>query len=914
MSDPAALRACPVLDSAFEDAPSPHSITEERNSLLDEYHTRVGEVRSIRRELRTLQVYHGHVLSQGTNQSGHSSAAQLRDAANRLTQKEKEMDMLKNQCLDLGVYQEPSGASDSEFIDSLSELGQDQSPVADPMTYISPSVYPVLGENQWADNYECRNGFCKEGNSLCCTETMRTSALSTTADWRMDSWRYPRNLQTILPYDTVQKLSIPREPVSSDFDDDDGSSCDQEHFGPYHYSALPRSGTTIRLLKLLPSRSRDQEIVCEFVTHNLEDGRQRTYEALSYAWGQAPRVDYIKVRKDDGFYNLNVTRTLSSALRALRPRRRLRTLWIDAICINQENWEEKSQQVANMRKIYGMASRVCIWLGEADEDSKMAIDFIKHSVSNFKNLDDLFSNQDAILGWRAMTSLMQRPWFSRLWVVQEVVLSNNAELYCGTKTLAWTDFADAVSLFVEVEAATYRLPDVTGQNPKIFNGLFEDVGALGASLLVDITSNLVRTSAGKREPLWNLEHLVSKLSLFEVTEPRDVIYSLLSIAKDTTPTSTTTGMFPTVSAIPTNAYADAWVSRYLHAKPFQIDYSLSFLDVCKEFVVFSINQAAAADPYHALDILCRPWAPSPKKPWLGTRKEARPQALDYEALPSWMPDWTGAAYSLFNHVNHKVKLGRQNGDSFVGLPGTTSRNYCATEMRGIDLENLRFKKRGGVYSLFVSGFILDRVCKVEVASQGGHIPEEWIEAGGWTDMNDDPPNAFWRTLVADRGHNGRNPPSYYPRAFVQSITRGLTSGSLNTTKLIEDGRSSVVAEFYRRVQSVIWNRSLMKTESGRLGMVNKRARKGDMVCILYGCSVPVLLRRYAKSDAMITKERMEENEKIDERKEAANNMVEQDEHGWYELIGECYVHEMMDGEAVAYQDEHGLKPQIFELR
>jgi hypothetical protein len=919
MSDPTALRACPKFESAQGDAPDLQCNDEDGNSLLDEYHSRVGEVRSIRRELRTLQAYQGRELSQGPNPSGHSSVAQLRDAANRLMQKEKEMDILKDQCLNLGVYRDPSGASDSDYIDSLSELGHDYrhtSSVADQVSYISPTVSSVLGENQCSDNYECNAGFYRGGSSPCYTETVPRSTLSSTAEWCMDSWLYPRNpcVHTVLRYNLDHKLTTPREPSPSDLDDEGASCCDPEHLGPYYYSTLPRSGSTIRLLKLLPSFSRDQEIVCEFVNHNLEEGRPQTYATLSYVWGQAPQDDYIKVRKDDGFYSLDVTRTLSSALRSLRPMRRLRTLWIDAICINQEDWEEKSQQVANMRKIYGMASGVCIWLGEADDNSKMAIDFIKHGVSNFKNLDDLFRNQDAVLGWRAMTSLMQRPWFSRLWVIQEVVLSKKAELYCGTRTLSWTDFANAVSLFVEVEAATYRLPDVTGQNPKIFNGLFEGVGALGASLLVDVTNNLVRRSAGKREPLWNLEHLVSKLSLFDVTEPRDVIYSLLSIAKDTTPTSSTTGTFPKVPAVPARAYIDAYASRYLHAKPFQIDYSSSFVDVCKDFVVFSINQAATADPYYALDILCRPWAPSAKKPWQVTRKAAMAQPFNREVLPSWMPDWSGAAYSLFNHVNHKVKLGRQNGDSFVGLPDTTSRYYCAAENKGIDLENLRFKKREIAYSLFVSGFILDQVCRVEVASQGGHIPEEWMEAGGWTNMNNDPPDEFWRTLVADRGHNGRNPPLYYPRAFLQSVTRGLTSGSLNTTKLIEEGRSTVVAEFFRRVQSVIWNRSLMKTELTRLGMVSKRARKGDVICILYGCSVPVILRRHAKSDAMISKERMEDDEKTEERKQAANNLIQQDDHVWYELIGECYIHEMMDGEAIRYQDEHGLKSQIFELR
>jgi hypothetical protein len=123
--------------------------------------------------------------------------------------------------------------------------------------------------------------------------------------------------------------------------------------------------------------------------------------------------------------------------------------------------------------------------------------------------------------------------------------------------------------------------------------------------------------------------------------------------------------------------------------------------------------------------------------------------------------------------------------------------------RTVNLKELKFKKREAYYSMYVSGFVFDKVAIVEVASQAGNVPEEWVRQGGWEDTDDDPPQEFWRTLVANRGHNGRNPPSYYARACKESITKGLTSGSLNTTELINDGRCSVVAEFFRRVQAVI---------------------------------------------------------------------------------------------------------------
>lgn len=116
----------------------------------------------------------------------------------------------------------------------------------------------------------------------------------------------------------------------------------------------------------------------------------------------------------------------------------------------------------------------------------------------------------------------------------------------------------------------------------------------------------------------------------------------------------------------------------------------------------------------------------------------------------------------------------------------------------------------------------------------------------------DPPDAFWRTLVADRGRDVKNPPVYYSRACKESFAKGgLSSGSVNTTNLINNERCSVIAQFCRRVQAVIWNRRFVITESQRLGLAGEEVQRADKVCILYGCSVPVILRYFRKSKEMV---------------------------------------------------------------
>lgn len=136
---------------------------------------------------------------------------------------------------------------------------------------------------------------------------------------------------------------------------------------------------------------------------------------------------------------------------------------------------------------------------------------------------------------------------------------------------------------------------------------------------------------------------------------------------------------------------------------------------------------------------------------------------------------------------------------------------------------------------------------------------------GWENAVDgqtDPPVEFWRTLVADRGKDDRNPPYYYATACRESVSKGgLRGGSVDTAALINSERNSIIAEFCRRVQAVIWNRCLIKTDEplNVLGLASQHVRKGDLVCIVFGCTVPVILRREEKPSGDLEKEKMQDD-------------------------------------------------------
>ena len=145
----------------------------------------------------------------------------------------------------------------------------------------------------------------------------------------------------------------------------------------YQYKRLPHDGSSIRLLRLLPSRSSESQVDCEIFHYDTKNADQTSYEALSYTWGDIPQAVDIRV---NGCV-FAVTVNLEGALRALRNADKPRLLWVDAICIDQSNTKEQGEQVGIMWDIYKTADRVVIWLGPDEGDSTIAMEsFARHEA------------------------------------------------------------------------------------------------------------------------------------------------------------------------------------------------------------------------------------------------------------------------------------------------------------------------------------------------------------------------------------------------------------------------------------------------------------------------------------------------------------------------------------------------------
>jgi hypothetical protein len=658
----------------------------------------------------------------------------------------------------------------------------------------------------------------------------------------------------------------------------------------YKYKKLS-SDDEIRILILHEGKSHEK-IECSLVRRRMSDPKCR-YAALSYYWGEDDATNEIRIRTEkvlgpsDGFYEAAVAMggpqpfyvrsNLYAALGQLRREDTPLPLWVDALCIDQNNKEEKNHQVSKMAAIYNHAIRVCVWLGEGSHETDSAIAFVPE-ILDLSNFDNFIKDASTPPKWFALAELMRNRWFTRRWVVQELALAREANLYCGNRIVHWDDFADAVALFVTKFDSVKRLFQSSkefGFNPDKLG----DVRALGANILVEATTNLFRKSDnGKiQECLSTLETLVSRLLTFEASDTRDTIYALLSIAKDTP------AGFDMSQSQDLGRPNDA--SFILNP-----DYKKSELEVYKTYTDFCIQSSGS------LDIICRHWAPMRTSRSTNPMRQLFLQNQRRDKLPSWVPL---LAESPFGNPEDALN-GRVSGDSLVGRPD----RKCYNASKGTTAKEARFGELAEVLAwntnqeaqqsdeevwndaaetwpetisdgtLYVQGFHVDTISELSSRIAEGIILTESLKMGGWDESDgqvlERVPEKLWRTLVADRGPDGTNPPSWYHRACLYCLSHRTNNGDLNTRILIAEAKASMMVEFLKRVQSVVWNRKFfLSKEKGRFGLAPKRTREGDMICILYGCSVPVILREHST-----------------------------DRDVFYELIGEAYVHGLMDGEAM----------------
>jgi hypothetical protein len=143
----------------------------------------------------------------------------------------------------------------------------------------------------------------------------------------------------------------------------------------YKYLPPDKGSDSVRLLRLLPSEVDKAEIRAELLEYNLRNTQysRHPYEALSYVWGGLETTRFVSIGNEE----LGITPNLYAALLRLRDVNFPRTLWVDAVCINQSDIAEKEIQIQHMAKIYGYAKCTIAWLGEEANMSNTALEAIR---------------------------------------------------------------------------------------------------------------------------------------------------------------------------------------------------------------------------------------------------------------------------------------------------------------------------------------------------------------------------------------------------------------------------------------------------------------------------------------------------------------------------------------------------------
>lgn len=311
----------------------------------------------------------------------------------------------------------------------------------------------------------------------------------------------------------------------------------------------------IRLLTLSPG-SFDSDIHVSLTYVRLETHEPPHYEALSYAWGSDVRSYVVYVDTKDGQQSLSVTENLHSALQHLRDSSSPRTLWADAACINQSDDKERSQQVAMMADIYRSAAKVIVWLGPEANNSAAAIEALKTLASRI-HVDwgllivSAASNVDAESDWvdlkkkapfdqETWTSigwLLDRSWFSRLWIWQEVHLAcKGAVIICGDATVSWEDFRKAIF------SLSHR--------PTTLNIL-----RLAQSIF-----RAYRISTVSQRKL--LKQILYRTKGAQCSDPRDRIYAVLNLVSE----HETVGIQPNYKKSTSEVFRDLMLTRIWGAK------------------------------------------------------------------------------------------------------------------------------------------------------------------------------------------------------------------------------------------------------------------------------------------------------------------------------------------------------------
>lgn len=256
------------------------------------------------------------------------------------------------------------------------------------------------------------------------------------------------------------------------------------------------------------------------------------YEALSYTWGDPKAVQPIELNNR----SFSVTENLYDALVTLRNDTEARWLWIDAICVNQTDLQEKSRHLSKIFLIFRKASRVLVFLGRSGPDTTYAIEHLR-AIENIVSLQ--YDNNELIRVYNGLRDLWSRPWLWRIWVRQEVFAARKIHAFCDEHNIEWNNFTDLPGRLNEVVAEMHRRGFSAETVDKRKFRTFENLWYLDPDVLArilneeypDARSSVLDRNSKEDDCSTDIVQVLKNNVGCEMTDPRDVIYGILGMTK-----------------------------------------------------------------------------------------------------------------------------------------------------------------------------------------------------------------------------------------------------------------------------------------------------------------------------------------------------------------------------------------------
>ncbi|KAH0437965.1 hypothetical protein CcaCcLH18_03641 [Colletotrichum camelliae] len=336
----------------------------------------------------------------------------------------------------------------------------------------------------------------------------------------------------------------------------------------YQYKSL--GSHSIRRLKLLPGEFEDP--LRGRLQHRIFDPSFYipNYEALSYAWGEQDDPETLSIVSDstEDESCLRIGKNLASALRDLRRTSESRSVWCDAVCINQRDLPERAAQVQRMADIFRHAGRVVVWLAPDNELVARAMQ-IFDEIGSLVGYDDLanefYGHHEGDISyvtsaylvplshhdWQCLIHLADLPWFTRLWVRQEIILANDsAVLTSGKRELLWSRFSSAVHyLCMKLD---WDETVVKASQTRLGSSIFEKA--------MDVLEC--------RRAVGDSRNVVALMGSSKCADPRDRVYGILGL-------QTSLHMAIDYEKTAKEVYTDWALECYRHYS------SLEFFDLCE---------------------------------------------------------------------------------------------------------------------------------------------------------------------------------------------------------------------------------------------------------------------------------------------------------------------------------------------